>query len=105
MWVGAPTVATILANRIAPALLDRYLARTNVAAQLDLRHDPPSPRANTWQPLPGDPGAHGRFDNQSHARSPQAWLARHRNPTLITAAAIALGSGLAALVGRARTWW
>ena len=27
-WVGASTAATIVANRVAPALLDRYLART-----------------------------------------------------------------------------
>ena len=27
-WVGGSTAATITANRIVPALLDRYLART-----------------------------------------------------------------------------
>jgi NAD(P)-dependent dehydrogenase (short-subunit alcohol dehydrogenase family) len=101
MWVGAPTVATILANRIAPALMDRYLARTNVAAQQAPRHDPPSPRANTWKPLRGDLGAHGRFDDEAHSRSPQAWLARHRNPVL--AAAAVVGGGIAA-GWRARRW-
>ena len=43
MWVGASTVATILANRIAPALMDRYLARTSVRGQQAPRHDPPRP--------------------------------------------------------------
>jgi NAD(P)-dependent dehydrogenase (short-subunit alcohol dehydrogenase family) len=78
MWVGAPTVATILGNRIAPALLDRYLARTNVAAQQAPEHDPPPPRANTWEPLPGDQGAHGIFDDRAHPRSLQTWLTRRR---------------------------
>ena len=32
-WVGASTVATITANRIAPGLLDRYLARTGYRSQ------------------------------------------------------------------------
>ncbi len=100
MWVGAPTVATILANRIAPALLDRYLARTNVKAQQAPQHDPPPRQANTWEPLPGDLGAHGVFDDESHARSPQAWLTRHRRALL--AGGIALG-GSAVAVAR-RVW-
>ena len=32
-WVGASTVATIVANKFVPALLDRYLARTGYDAQ------------------------------------------------------------------------
>src|ERR1700756_3913139 len=32
-FVGGTTAATILANRVAPALLDRYLARTGYSSQ------------------------------------------------------------------------
>ena len=32
-WVGASTAATIVANKLAPALLDRYLARTGYRSQ------------------------------------------------------------------------
>lgn len=32
-WVGGSTVATLIANAVAPGVLDRYLARTNVEAQ------------------------------------------------------------------------
>ena len=32
-WVGASTVATLLANAVAPGLLDRYLGRTGFASQ------------------------------------------------------------------------
>ena len=32
-WVGASTVATVVAQRLAPAVLDRYLARTGYSSQ------------------------------------------------------------------------
>ena len=32
-WVGASTAATLLANAVAPGLLDRYLARTGFSSQ------------------------------------------------------------------------
>ena len=34
VWVGLPTVKAILANRIAPGLIDRYLARAGYTGQL-----------------------------------------------------------------------
>ena len=81
-WVGASTVLTILGNRIAPGLLDRYLARTGYKSQQTGRpadHHRPN---NLWHPLDGpggrDYGAHGDFSARSHGRSPQAWLSRHR---------------------------
>ncbi|MET9391063.1 SDR family oxidoreductase [Streptomyces sp. NPDC006624] len=79
-WVGGAAVAALLANAVAPGLLDRYLARTNVDAQQDDGpHDGP---ANLWVPADGphgrDFGAHGRFDHEAKGRSPQQWLSRHR---------------------------
>ncbi len=53
MWVGLPTALTILGNRIAPALLDWYLAKTNVKGQQSKPHDPPGDKHNTWQPVYG----------------------------------------------------
>ncbi|MYW05252.1 SDR family oxidoreductase, partial [Streptomyces sp. SID3343] len=49
-WVGASTVATLLANRVAPALLDRYLARTGYASQQTDRPTPADPADNLWEP-------------------------------------------------------
>jgi NAD(P)-dependent dehydrogenase (short-subunit alcohol dehydrogenase family) len=46
-WVGASTAATITANRVVPALLDRYLARTGYGSQQSA--DPRS--AGAWQPV------------------------------------------------------
>jgi NAD(P)-dependent dehydrogenase (short-subunit alcohol dehydrogenase family) len=72
-WAGGSTAATLLANRIAPPLLDRYLARKGFSSQqTDERADPDRP-ANLWEPLDGreqeDFGAHGEFDQRSHGQS------------------------------------
>lgn len=98
MWVGFPTVLTILGNRFAPSLLDRFLARANVEDQQSPDHDPPGAHSNTWKPVGGpDIAAHGVFDKQAHARSPELWLTRHRGA--VTAAAL-LGVAAAALRSR-----
>lgn len=89
IWVGWPTVKAILANRFAPALLDRYLARAGYTGQLTdepLRENAPS---NLYEPVPGDFGAHGRFDDEAHVRSLAMLTDRHRT-LAISAAALAL---------------
>lgn len=94
-WVGGSTVATLLAQRLAPGLLDHYLARTGIRSQQSDRL--PCPEANLWAPADDerDHGAHGPFDHRSHAHSPQAWLSRHRGPVLITTAVAAAVAGTA----------
>jgi NAD(P)-dependent dehydrogenase (short-subunit alcohol dehydrogenase family) len=106
-WVGASTAATILANRVAPALLDRYLARTGYdSQQTDQPADPGQP-ANLLQPVDGvnghDFGAHGDFDGRSHDRSLQLWLSQHARVSagLLGGTAIA-GALLASRLGRRR---
>ena len=78
---GFPTVYTILGERVASGLMDRYLGRTNIKAQEAAQPiDPPTRKDNLFEPPPGDPGAHGMFDDQAHGRSPQLWLATHKRP-------------------------
>ncbi|GGY14513.1 SDR family oxidoreductase [Streptomyces djakartensis] len=103
-WVGGSTAATLLANAVAPGLLDRYLARTNVDAQQQTgRHDGP---ANLWEPADGphgqDFGAHGRFDDEAVGNSPQQWVSRNRG---WMGAAVTVGAGILAarkLAGQVR---
>lgn len=84
-WVGASTVGTVVAQRLAPAVLDRYLARTGYSSQQT--DTPERPREdNLWRPVDraksessvthGDFGAHGDFDARAHRHSLQAWLSR-----------------------------
>ena len=62
-WVGASTAATILANRFAPAVLDRYLARTGYDSQQTDQAGPDRGPGNLQRPVDGrdghDFGAHG----------------------------------------------
>jgi NAD(P)-dependent dehydrogenase (short-subunit alcohol dehydrogenase family) len=101
-WVGGSTVGTLLANAIAPGLLDRYLARTGFSGQqTDEPRDPDQP-ANLWKPVDGeqghDFGAHGRFDQRASRRSPQLWASQHHG-VLGVAGALA-AAGLVALAIR-----
>jgi NAD(P)-dependent dehydrogenase (short-subunit alcohol dehydrogenase family) len=102
-FVGASTAATILANRIAPALLDRYLARTGYSSQQTGERAAARPD-NLWEPVDeprgDDYGAHGQFDSRSHSRSAQLLLSQH--PVAAMAAGAAAAMAGVALAGRSR---
>ncbi|WP_138732216.1 SDR family oxidoreductase [Modestobacter excelsi] len=102
-WVGIPTVYTITGNKVAPAFLDRYLARTGISGQqtdADARPDDPQ---NLWWPADGeggrDFGADGRFTEGSWTRDPQVWASRHHGLVAVVTGAAVAG---AALLGRRR---
>ncbi|WP_370938049.1 SDR family oxidoreductase [Amycolatopsis sp. cg13] len=96
-WVGTSTAATLLANAVAPGLLDRYLARTGFCAQQTGHPQPPSQPANLWEPADGprgfDYGAHGEFDRQAKAHDVQPVLSRHHGAVAagLTAGVLAAG--------------
>jgi short-subunit dehydrogenase len=98
-WVGGSTVGTLIANAIAPGILDRYLARTGYSSQQTEEPRDRSQPSNLWLPVdkrPGtDHGAHGEFDDRSTPRSGQLWASQHHG--LIGGVAAA---GVAALVAR-----
>ncbi|MEU8958066.1 SDR family oxidoreductase [Streptomyces sp. NPDC048518] len=104
-WVGASTVGTILAQKFAAPLLDRYLARTGYDSQQTDEHVPERP-GNLWEPVDkagaDDHGAHGTFDARAHDRSPQLWASHHARllSALGAAAAVAVGGALAGRTGR-----
>lgn len=89
VWLGWPTVKAILANRIAPALLDRYLAKAGYSGQLSEEPTEPDAPANLFQPVAGDYSAHGRFDSKSRDRSWEMFTDRHK-AAVLTAAAVGL---------------
>jgi hypothetical protein len=96
LWVGLPTVYTILGERLASGLMDRYLAKTNIGAQeAEQPIDPAERPDNLFEPPPGDPGSHGAFDDKAKASSRQLWLTTHKR----TLAAAAL-AGVTALTLR-----
>jgi hypothetical protein len=78
MLVGYPTVATVLANRVAPDLLDRYLGRTGYRSQIVDRPRDRSRPDNLYAPVAGDPGSRGVFDDRARERSFHLWSLEHR---------------------------
>ena len=93
LWVGSSSVQAILGNRVAPGFLDRKLATSGYA---DQETDEPAEAGrpdNLWEPVPGDHGAHGRFDARARSYSLQTWIAEHGQ--LVAAAGAAVGLGVA----------
>lgn len=97
MWVGIPTMYTVLGNRLAPKFLDWYLGRTGISSQ-QTGQDAPRFGSNVFQPRDEsqDRGAHGAFDDQAHKLDPVSFVARNRLVTAAAAAAALAGAGAAA---------
>ncbi|HVB05302.1 MAG TPA: SDR family oxidoreductase [Acidimicrobiales bacterium] len=98
-WVGGSTVATLLGQRIAPRLLDRYLARTGYDAQQTDETAPEHPD-NLFRPGDdaegGDHGSHGTFDGRAHGHSAAQWLSQHPRQVIAVGTALS-GAALGAL--------
>lgn len=88
--VGWPTVKAIVGDKFIPGLLDHYLAWIGYDAQQTSQPVDPDRPNNLFSPLPGDYGAHGRFDEGAREVSVQFWLNRHRN--WLGAAAVGLAA-------------
>jgi hypothetical protein len=91
VYVGTPTVAAIVGNKVAPDVLDHYLGHSGFESQQTAEMDDPYRPDNLWQPVDSDEdfGAHGHFDNRAHRHSYQLWADLHRG-------SLALGLGVAA---------
>ena len=89
--VGGPTAATLLANAVSPGLLERYLGARGVDSQQTGEAPGADRPANLFEPVDDDAdyGAHGTFDDRSHAVSPRWWATRHRGTLLAVGAAAA----------------
>jgi NAD(P)-dependent dehydrogenase (short-subunit alcohol dehydrogenase family) len=101
IYVGLPTVEAIWGNKFIPGWLDLYLARTNYQAQQTAEPEDPSRPNNLWEPVKGDFGAHGRFDDRSRGHSVQLWAAEHIGWCRAVVGLVALG--IAAAIGGALT--
>jgi NAD(P)-dependent dehydrogenase (short-subunit alcohol dehydrogenase family) len=100
LWVAGSAVKAILGNRIAPALADRYLAKTGYGAQQTgqpVNGDRPT---NLYEPVEGEHATHGIFDDQARGSSRELWLTEHRSLIAGAAAAAAGAAGLALLARR-----
>jgi hypothetical protein len=99
MWVGWSTWKAIFAQKFIGGLLDRYLAKEGWDSQMDERPiDPVARKDNLAEPLPGDRGAHGDFDERSRGASSELWM-RVNAGKLATVGAAAAAMGVLAWRG------
>ncbi len=94
VWVGVPTVKAILANRIAPGWIDKYLASAGYSGQLTDETLAPDAPANLFNPVPGNYGAHGRFNSQSKLGSWEMFTDRHRTAFWAVVGGVGLLTGV-----------
>lgn len=86
LFLGMSSLMAVWANRIVPGIADWYLARTGFKSQqIDERIDPDRP-SNLWQPMAGDYGAHGRFDDVAKSHSTQLWISQNRSRVALAGA-------------------
>jgi NAD(P)-dependent dehydrogenase (short-subunit alcohol dehydrogenase family) len=78
LYVGFSTLLAIVGNKLLPRLGDWYLARTGWESQQTDEPLPPGRQDNLWEPVVGDHGAHGRFDDRARPSSLHLWLTTHR---------------------------
>ena len=94
--VGFSTLQAVLGNKILPGLGDWVLSKSGYSGQQTdepVGKDQPD---NLFETVPGDFGAHGRFDAKAKAKSTVGWLGRHQ--TVPAAAAVLVGAVIAGLI-------
>jgi short-subunit dehydrogenase len=101
IWVGFSTVLAIVANRVAPGLVDRYLAHFGYSSQMSDQREPRDAPANLFEPVSGAYAAHGRFDVRARETSWEMITSRHRD-TLSVVGVVGLIAGLHLVAKRMR---
>jgi NAD(P)-dependent dehydrogenase (short-subunit alcohol dehydrogenase family) len=103
LWIGLPSVRSILGAKFAPGLTQRYLARVGYRSQMRDQPNVGDRPDNLSFPLDAtrDYGAHGVFDAQERRGSPQLWVAEHKGLLALTCAAAGLAgaAGIALAAG------
>jgi hypothetical protein len=106
VFLGLPTLESVVGEKFVPGLLDRYLAHAAWEGALLRKPADPDKPDNFWKPLPGDHGAHGPFDLVAKGRSLELWAVEHRNSLIGATLAGTAAAGMALLgkPSRDRKW-
>jgi hypothetical protein len=104
MLVGLPTLEAVWGNKVASSAMDDYLAATGFDAQQ--RPDPvrPDRQDNLFEPVAGDHGAHGSFEQEAVDSSAELWVSEHKKELGIAALGVAAAASVGfMLAGRSRS--
>lgn len=96
LWVGMPVLKLVAGQWAAPGYVDEVLADAGYEGQQSEVPEPGGRPNNLFGPLPGDRGAHGRYDDRAHDRGVVVDPDRLR-----LAAAALLATGLAVVAATA----
>ena len=95
--VGMPTVEAIWGDKFASSTLDHDVARVGFKGQQDPEPVSSGRKDNLFEPVSGDHGAHGRFDDEAVDTSAELWISEHKKElgfaALGAAAVAAAGAG------------
>jgi len=100
VWVGGSTVLAILANKLAPAIADRYLAAQGYGAQQTAEPAPVDAPDNLYAPVRGLHRTRGRFGSRARSQSMALEASMHKW-MLVGAALLLLATSAAARPWRA----
>ena len=94
IYLGWPTIKALVGQELAPEYADRKVAELGYDGQCATDRPPPPPHpTNLFEPVPGDHGAHGDFDEVARDRATIAKAA-----TRLGAGALHLIAGAAVLI-------
>jgi NAD(P)-dependent dehydrogenase (short-subunit alcohol dehydrogenase family) len=94
LFVGGPTVKTIVGNKLAPWLVERVLAKQAYSGQQSDKPADPDRKDNLLEPAPGDPSAHGPYDQKARTSSIQTQISKRRGLVGIVTGVVLIVAGL-----------
>ena len=94
MLVGLPTVEAVWGNKVASSQMDDYLAATGFKSQQRPERVSPDRKDNLFEPVAGDHGARGSFDDEAVDSSAELWTTEHKKQLALAAAGAAAIAGL-----------
>ena len=80
-------------QKLSPRAGDVMLLRTGWKSQHTEELKPQDAPDNLYETLPGDPGAHGRFDDQARESTAWTWLRLHGGKPALLALGVLAGAG------------
>ena len=90
MYIGFNNTVIIIGNKFFPGFGDKYLASHGYSSQLTDEKVSKDRQTNLWNPVKGDFGSHGEFDNKAINKSKDLFVDIHRTVFTITVLTICL---------------